>query len=132
MPEDRSITLTAREGDIPVTITSRLGYPVRVVLQVSGRPVEFPDGTSQELELRRENTTSRFAVRAPSSGSFPIRIRLTTPAGDLTVASSRFTVRSTAISGVGTALSIGAALFLVVWWGNHLRGRRSKRLVPAA
>lgn len=132
MPEDRSITLTAREGDIPVTITSRLGYPVRVVLQVSGRPVEFPDGIRQELELRRENTTSRFAVRAPSSGSFPIRIRLTTPTGDLTVASSRFTVRSTAISGVGTALSIGAALFLVVWWGNHLRGRRSKRLVPAA
>jgi hypothetical protein len=39
-------------------------------------------------------------------------------------------VRSTAISGVGPALSIGAGLFLLVGWGNHLRGRRSRRLVP--
>lgn len=130
MPPNRSITLTAREGDIPVTITNRLGYPLRVVLRVSGSPVEFPEGDVDELELVRENTTSRFAVRAPSSGSFPIKVRLTFPDSDATIASTQFTVRSTAISGVGTALSIGAALFLVVWWGNHLRGRRSKRLVP--
>lgn len=130
MPPNRSITLTAREGDIPVTITNRLGYPLRVVLRVSGSPVEFPAGDVQELELVRENTTTRFAVRAPSSGSFPIKVRLTFPDSDASIASTQFTVRSTAISGVGTALSIGAALFLVVWWGNHLRGRRSKRLVP--
>lgn len=131
MPQNRSITLTAREGDIPITITSGLGYPVRVLLRVSGRPLEFPDGEVHELELLRDNTTSRFTVEAPSSGSFPIRVQLVTPEGDLQLAESRFTVRSTAISGVGTALSIGAALFLVIWWGNHLRGRRSKRLVPA-
>jgi hypothetical protein len=132
MPPNRSITLTAREGDIPITITSRLGYPLRVVLRVTGTPVEFPDGDRHDLELQRANTTSRFTVRAPSSGSFPIRVRLTFPDSDETIAESRFTVRSTAISGVGTGLSIGAALFLVVWWGNHLRGRRrSKRLVPA-
>jgi hypothetical protein len=131
MPQNRSITLTAREGDIPITITSDLGYPVRVLLRVSGRPLEFPGGDVHELELRRDNTTSRFTVQAPSSGSFPIRVELVTPEGDLQLAESRFTVRSTAISGVGTALSIGAALFLILWWGNHLRGRRSKRLVPA-
>ena len=131
MPQDRSITLTAREGDIPVTITSRLGYPMRVALRVSGAPLEFPDGDVHDLELVRENTTSQFAVRAPSSGSFPIRVQLLTPEGGELLAESRFTVRSTAISGVGTALSIGAGLFLIVWWGNHLRGRRSKKLVPA-
>jgi hypothetical protein len=131
MPPNRSITLTARAGDIPVTITNRLGYPLKVVLRVSGSPVEFPEGDRLDLELQRENTTSRVAVRAPSSGSFPIRVRLTFPDSEDTIAETRFTVRSTAISGVGTALSIGAALFLVIWWGNHLRGRRSKRLVPA-
>jgi hypothetical protein len=131
MPQDRSITLTAREGDIPVTITNRLGYPIRVALRVSGAPLEFPEGDVHDLELLRQNTTSQFAVRAPSSGSFPIRVQLLTPEGGERLAESRFTVRSTAISGVGTALSIGAGLFLVVWWGNHLRGRRSKKLVPA-
>jgi hypothetical protein len=131
MPQDRSITLTAREGDIPVTITSRLGYPIRAVLRVSGPPLQFPDGERHDLQLVRQNTTSQFTVRAPSSGSFRVLVQLLTPEGELPLAQSRFTVRSTAISGVGTALSIGAALFLVIWWGNHLRGRRSKRLVPA-
>lgn len=131
MPQNRSITLTAREGDIPVTVTSSLGYPMRVVVRLSGAPFEFPEGNEHALVLERENTTSSFAVRAPSSGSFRIQVELLTPEGDLQLTASRFTVRSTAISGVGTALSIGALLFLVVWWGNHLRGRRSKRLVPA-
>ncbi len=131
MPTKRSITLTAREGEIPVTVTSRLGYPVRVVLEVQSDALDFPDGDSQELSLVRENTTSQFAVRAKSSGSFPIKVRIVTPSGGEEIRSSTFTVRSTAISGVGTTLSVGAGLFLVVWWANHLRGRRSKRLVPA-
>lgn len=131
MPQHRSITLTAREGDLPVTITNTLGYPVRAVLRVVSDTLEFPDGAAQNLDLLRENTTSQFTVRAQSSGSFPLRVRLETPDG-LLLAESRFTVRSTAISGVGTALSAGAGLFLLVWWGNHFRIRRSRRLVAAA
>lgn len=131
MPEHRSITLTAREGDLPVTITNTLGYPVRAVLRVVSDTLEFPDGAAQNLDLVRENTTSQFTVRAQSSGSFPLRVRLETPEG-LLLAESRFTVRSTAISGVGTALSAGAGLFLLVWWGNHFRVRRSRRRSAAA
>ncbi len=131
MPKSRSITLTAREGEIPVTITNQLGYPVKAVLRVVSDTLDFPAGDRHELALDRDNTTSQFTVRAQSSGSFPLRVRLETPGG-LLLDESRFTVRSTAISGVGTALSIGAGLFLVVWWGNHLRGRRSRRLVPAS
>ena len=97
---------------------------------VTNDALEFPDGDRHDLDLVRENTTSQITVRAQSSGSFPLRLRIESPDG-LTLAESRFTVRSTAISGVGTALSIGAGLFLVFWWANHLRGRRSKRLVPA-
>lgn len=130
MPQNRSITLTAREGEIPVTITSTLDYPLRAVLRVASDTLEFPDGDSQQLDLVRRNTTSQFTVQAQSSGSFPLRVRLESPEG-LVLAESRFTVRSTAISGVGTALSIGAGLFLLVWWGNHLRVRRSRRLVPS-
>lgn len=130
MPQNRSITLTAREGEIPVTITSTLDYPLKAVLRVASDTLEFPDGDSQQLDLVRRNTTSQFTVQAQSSGSFPLRVRLESPEG-LVLAESRFTVRSTAISGVGTALSIGAGLFLLVWWGNHLRVRRSRRLVPS-
>ncbi len=131
MPQDRSITLTAREGEIPVTITNRLGYPMRVVLRIASDSLKFPDGATHDLDLVRENTTSQFTVQAQSSGSFRTRVTIESPEG-LVLAESDFTVRSTAVSGVGTALSIGAGLFLVVWWANHLRGRRSKRLVPGA
>ena len=131
MPSNRSITLTAREGEIPVTVRSNLGYPVRVVLRVLSDTLEFPEGATHTLDLEdRRNATSQFAVRAQSSGSFPVRVRVESPDG-LVLTESRFTVRSTAISGVGTALSIGAGLFLLVWWANHLRGRRSRRLVPS-
>ena len=132
MPQNRSITLTAREGEIPVTVRSSLGYPIRTVLRVfSDDRLDFPGGDSHPLDLPiRQNATSQFRVRAQSSGSFPVRVRVESPDGALVLAESRYTVRSTAISGVGTALSIGAGLFLLVWWGNHLRGRRSRRLVP--
>ncbi|HUP85902.1 MAG TPA: DUF6049 family protein [Acidimicrobiales bacterium] len=132
MPQDRSITLTAREGEIPVTVSSALGYPVRAILTVASDTLEFPDGDRQDLALPdHRNATLQFSVRAQSSGSFPLAVEVVTPDGRLVLAHSRFTVRSTAISGVGTAVSIGAALFLLVWWANHLRGRRSRRLVPS-
>jgi len=70
-------------------------------------------------------------VRARTSGAFPLQVTLRAPQGNLVLASTRFTVRSTAASGVGVFLSVGAALFLLAWWGTHLhRGRRDRRLVP--
>jgi hypothetical protein len=132
MPSDRTITLTAREGELPVTIRHTSGYPVRVVLRLESDSLLFPGGDRRVIELARPNATERFKVRARASGSFPLRVRLESPDGELVLAESRFTVRSTAASGVGIALSAGAALFLLVWWARHVHSRqRSKRLVPS-
>ena len=131
IPADRSITLTAREGEIPVTITSRAAYPVKAVLHVESGTLTFPKGDRRPLELSRANTTERITVEARGSGSFPLRVRLESPDGSLVLAEGVFSVRSTAASGVGIALSVGAASFLLLWWGRHLHGRRSRRLVPA-
>ena len=131
MPSPRSITLTAREGEIPVTIHNSASYPMRVVLLVDSDTLEFPLGRRKVIDLVRANTTQVIRVRARASGSFPLRIRLEAPSGSLVVAETRFTIRSTATSGVGIVLSAGAAIFLVVWWGGHLRGRRSRKLVGA-
>jgi hypothetical protein len=49
------------------------------------------------------------------------------------VAVTRFTVRSTAVSGVGLALTIAAGLFLALWWARHFRNaRRDKKLVGSS
>lgn len=130
LPGSRSITLTAREGEIPVTISSQIPYPIHAALRLRSGPLSFPRGDTIPVELTRSNLTQRVTVRANTSGSFPLRVELVSPDGGLVLGETRVTVRSTAVSGVGVALSVGAALFLALWWARHLRGRRSKRLVP--
>ncbi len=132
MPTNRSITLTAREAQIPVTFQNRTGHPVKVVVRMQSDKLDFPAGTDQVLELTRLNTTERFPVITRTSGAFPIRITLESPDGRLEVGRARLTVRSTAASSVSLGISLGAATFLAVWWGRHaIRGRRARRLVPA-
>lgn len=132
MPTNRSITLTARRGQIPVTFQNRTGHPVKVVVRLQSDKLDFPAGESQTLELTRLNTTERFPVVSRTSGAFPIRITLESPDGRLEVGRARLTVRSTAASSVSLGVSLGAVLFLAVWWGRHaLRGRRAGKLVPA-
>ena len=132
VPRNRSITLTARTGEIPVTILTRTDYPVRVQVQVASDKLEFPGGAVRDLDLDRRNTTERFSVQARASGTFPLRVNLVSPDGALVLGRSRLTVRSTASSGVGVVLSAGAGAFLLLWWGRQqVRGRRNRRLVPA-
>lgn len=130
-PERRSITLTARRGEIPITVRNGAPYSVRIRLRLVSDTLDFPSGEVRDLELAPGAHTERFAVETRSSGAFRLRVVIESPDGALQVASSRLTVRSTAASGVGLALSAGAGGFLLVWWGSHLRGRRSRRLVPA-
>jgi hypothetical protein len=131
MPEGRSITLTARTGEIPVTFQNNTGKPVRVVVKIESDKLAFPRGTTQNLELTRLNTTERFPVVARASGAFPIRITLESPDGNLVVGRARITVRSTAASGASLVVALGAATFLAVWWGrNAMKGRRARGLVP--
>jgi len=132
MPGGRSITLTARSAEIPVTFQNRTGMPAKVVVKVQSDKLDFPRGSTQLLDLTRLNTTERFSVVSRTSGAFPLRITLESPDGNLIIGQSRLTVRSAAASGVGLVVSLGAAAFLAVWWGRHaLRGRRARRLVPA-
>lgn len=131
VPSARTITLTARRGDIPITIRSDADYPIRVQVRVSSDKLRFPNGSVRELELNRQNTTEVFAVESRTSGAFPLLVSLQSPDGSTVLTQSSFTVRSTAISGVGVGLSAGAGLVLVLWWGRHLvRGRRNRRLIP--
>jgi hypothetical protein len=47
----------------------------------------------------------------------------------MVIARTTFTVQSTALSGVGVLLSVGAGLFLVAWWTRHAwKARRATRV----
>lgn len=131
VPQDRSITLTARRGEIPVTFRNRTGHPLSLAVRLESDKLDFPGGTRQLLELTRLNTTQRFPVVARTSGAFPIRITLESPDGLLVAGEATLTVRSTAAPGLGLGISVGAALFLAVWWGRNL-AKRDRRGTPIA
>ncbi|HEY8543472.1 MAG TPA: DUF6049 family protein [Acidimicrobiales bacterium] len=129
-PEEFQITLTAREGTIPLTITNDTGGPVSVRVHLDSNQLEFPGGTVRDEELPPGPTRLDLDVRTRASGAFPLDITITSPDEAIELDHTTFTIRSTAVSGVGVFLSVGAGLFLLVWWARHWRtAKRSQRLV---
>jgi hypothetical protein len=67
-------------------------------------------------------------MQSRTSGDFEIDVTLKSPEGNLILAGGQLTVRSLSTSAVAIALSAGAALVLVVWWGRTLwRGGKRRR-----
>jgi hypothetical protein len=130
-PETVTITLTAREGTVPLTIRNETGAPVDVRVRLRSPKLELPEGDTFSLTLARPTNRLDIPVRTRASGSFPFDVEVTSPDGRLALATTRYSVRSTAVSGVGLVLSIGAGAFLILWWARHWREhRRATKLVP--
>jgi hypothetical protein len=127
VPKPATITLTSFTGDIPLTFRNDTGQAVNVLLQLASPQLTFPDGTSRLVTLPPKSTTVRIAVESRTSGSFPLTLTVSSADGVLVIARAAFHVRSTAVSTVAVILMGGAALFLVGWWGLHIRGRRRVR-----
>jgi hypothetical protein len=145
LPPSEPITLTSRQGLLPLAVLSSDGTSAHVLLvlrseQLSFVAVHLREGWcrlvnvgSEECQLTLDHavTTLQLKVAARTSGAFPLTLELETPSGSRVIATSTDTVRSTAISDVGLVLMVGAALFLAVWWARNARhGRRAKKLVP--
>jgi hypothetical protein len=129
IPRPSTITLTSRSGEIPLTFRNDTGRPLDVYLELASAKLTFPDGASQTIHLPTKSTTVRVPVESRTSGTFPLHLDVTSADGSFPVADSTFRVRSTAFSTVGIALMVGAAVFLVAWWGLHVRrNRRARRL----
>lgn len=130
MPASQSVNLTSRTGDIPLSIDNSLPNEAHVRVTLSSPKLDFPDGSTLELVVPPGSTRTSIRVTARASGAFPMQVSIASVDGILPVTTSRVDVRSTAISGWGLVLSIGAGLFLAVWWIRHFRHtRRARSLV---
>lgn len=131
----KTFTLTARTGWIPITVQSQAPYTVVGTLSVSGNKFLFPHGTHRILHLDHATTSSRVDVEARSSGDLPLYVSLTSRDGRLVIARDTLTVRSTATSLVGIALTAVALAVLLTWWArtwwSGRRRRRARRSRPA-
>jgi hypothetical protein len=133
---DAAIRLADSQGTIPLTLVRDGDEPLAVRVTLASEQLAFgPERRggrySYDLELTSENTPLVVPVQVRSPGTFPLLVTITSPDGRLQVGRTQVTIRSTAFSGVGVALSAGAGFFLLLWWVRHWRTvRRAKRLVP--
>ena len=131
-PEDQTITLTSRSGTIPLRLRNDNAFPVSVVVDLRSERLEFPDGEQISTTLPPGETQLDVRVRTRASGAFPLEARVSSPDGIVELSSTEYRVRSTALSGVGVVLSVGAGLILFVWWARHFRSLRRNRALVAA
>ena len=132
MPGNRTVSLTARTGEIPVTVLNDTGKVAQVVVRLESDKLDFPEGDSKVISLDKQATTQLFKVRAPTAGAVPLRVYLETPDGrqPLTKLPTKFTVRQTAVPGLGIALLLLAAAVLLAWWVRSLLRGRHRRGPP--
>jgi hypothetical protein len=128
------VTLTSRNGKIPLTINNGLDYPVQVRIVLESDKLDFPNGAVMDHVPLPPRVPTRVdvPVQARASGAVKLEAPNTSPHDGLRITSGRVNVRSTAVSGVGLVLTIAAGLFLLLWWGRHFRRtRRDKRLIAS-
>ncbi len=142
-PSGLTVTLTSRQAELPLSFNNQTGRPVRVQIRFESEKLEFPAGSTPDgatctqsgsgftCNLPPRNTTIRFPVETRASGTFPLQMTVTSEDGKLTLGSARYTVRSTVVSGVGVFLTIGAGVFLAIWWITHWRRSRRQPIRPA-
>ena len=127
IPTKDRVTLGARDARFPLPIESSLDYPVQVVIELEATDrVEFPrNRIERTLEPGRQVIPIRVKTRA--AGDTPVRITVRSPDDGVILDEGQYTIRSTAVSGVGVVLTIGAAVFLALWWGRHWKRNRGSR-----
>ncbi|MET0627184.1 MAG: DUF6049 family protein [Acidimicrobiia bacterium] len=127
IPEQSNVTLTSNSAEIPITFDNDTGQPVKVRIRLQSDRLLFPDGAERVVELPLKNHTERIRVETRGPGTFPVTIDVTTEDG-LPIQSTRLSVRSSVVSGVGVFLMIGALTFLAGWWGWDIHRRRKRRV----
>ena len=131
-PPTFTLTLTAREGTIPLTIRNDSGVPLRVSIRLSSPKLEFPDGDTIDLELVEETTRIDIRVRSRATGAFPLASTSAPPTAAR--ACRRAATRSAPprCRAPGCCCRSVPGVFLTVWWARHWRRtRRSKKLIAA-
>ena len=133
MTPEQVVTLTSHSGKVPLNIENRLQVPALVHVTLRSAKLDFPEGEEFDQVLAPGTTTRVDAqVTTRATGTFPLDVSVVTADRTTAVTSARFTVRSTAVSGIGLLISIGAGLFLLVWWLRHFRtARRASKLVDS-
>jgi Family of unknown function (DUF6049) len=115
------VTLTARRGTIPITVANDSAEQVTVVLRLTSAKVDLPAASEPFVLEPRRRTTQLLPVGTRATGTFPIRVDVLTPDGEVVIARGEVRLTSTAFNRVALALTGGAAGVLLLWWFGRRR-----------
>jgi hypothetical protein len=125
-PPSRRVLLTSDDTDIPLRFRNDLPYEVRLLMRARSPRLQI-DQPATEIVLQPGPNVIDLPVTVQAPGESLLRIELSSPDGGIIVPGPDVPVRSTAISGVGAALSIVSILFLLGWWLRTRRRHRRER-----
>jgi hypothetical protein len=121
------VTLASQNASIPITFSNRSAYPIEGnVRLLADRRLAFMDGEARPVLPPNSSQVIEFRVHASTTGKIPLKVQLRTsddPTAD-TIAETDIVVRSTAYNRVALFITIGAAMFLLAWWGRRFLPRR--------
>lgn len=123
------VTLTSRDGLVPVTLTRTTDSAIDVVVELSGPAALTWPGGRRSATLRLEpgvETTVSLPTVTRSTGAFGVIVRVTEPDGERLIASGTLSVRATAVSG--PALLAIAGIVLALLGGSAARSARRRAL----
>jgi hypothetical protein len=121
-------TLIGPSGKIPVGVDNESGQSATVLIRlISDHHLLFPEGATRTVTFPVGHTPPiLFPVHALGTGRFQVKVQVETvaalPNPDL-IAETELIVRSTAYNRVALILTIGAAVFLLLWWGRRFLPR---------
>jgi hypothetical protein len=89
--------------------------------------LSFLPADTQSIQLNGDSASLLFHVQARTTGRFPVQVQILTPNG-VELTHDELIVRSTAYNLIALIITIGAALFLLAWWGRRFlpRSRTSR------
>ncbi|WP_298342726.1 DUF6049 family protein [Ferrimicrobium sp.] len=121
----KTITLTSHSVSVPLTLSSRLPFPIRVQLSIRSSEISFPKGSKRNMDLTKGTATVGLPVVVKALGTFAVTAVVSAPNGQVLI-TDVLTVHSTGFSTVGIVLTVGAALVLVSWWVRTARRHHKK------
>jgi hypothetical protein len=124
------IIMSSREAPIPLVLSNDTNYPVTLTIDLLSDRLVF---TRRRFTERIAPGTHSIEIDAVSetSGAFPLVARIVTPEG-YPISDKRLTVRSTELNVIAVGITVGALLFLIVFYTvRALRPSREGEPAPA-
>jgi hypothetical protein len=126
---EKRITLGGLKGSVPVSIDNRLGYPVRVQLQLQYSQADGMKITADPQGLvtvaPRQTQTIRLRVLAAQDGSTTVTMLLASPGGQSLGVPQRMTIQATQVGVLGMIILAAAlGIFLIASAARAVRRGR--------